>query len=255
MQAQTRRSATEVAPGVHRFDTDLFNWYVLEDEEGKLTVVDAGFPSHWAALLEGLLSLGRGFGDVGAVVLTHVHADHAGFAERLRRAAGVPVLVHEADLKSSERIEKLPPLGFALNVWRPFVFRLLLKGYASGAASVPGIRGAMPFADGEALGVPGRPRAVHVPGHTAGEVVLHLPERGVLFSGDALVTKDLMTGEDVAPRVPYKYLDDDYGQALRSLDRIGGLGEVVMLPGHGEPWKGDMSAAVASARRAAGALG
>jgi glyoxylase-like metal-dependent hydrolase (beta-lactamase superfamily II) len=38
-----------------------------------------------------------GGGLVAAVVLTHAHFDHMGFAERARRELGVPLYVHEND--------------------------------------------------------------------------------------------------------------------------------------------------------------
>ena len=41
---------------------------------------------------------GRRLSDIEAVVLTHAHFDHLGFAERARTDLGVPVWVHENDV-------------------------------------------------------------------------------------------------------------------------------------------------------------
>ena len=87
---------TEVAPRVHRLGTPRINWYVVEDE-GALTVIDAGMPAHRPMLDELLSRLGRSLADVAAVVLTHPHVDHIWIAERLRTEAGAPVFVHAAD--------------------------------------------------------------------------------------------------------------------------------------------------------------
>lgn len=46
--------------------------------------------------------------------------------------------------------------------------------------------------DGQQLDLPGAPIILHTPGHTEGHAMYHLPERGLLFSGDGLVTMDLL---------------------------------------------------------------
>ena len=85
-----------IAEGLHRLGSDLINFYLVEDATG-LTVVDAGVPAFYDKLAACLGELGRDWGDINALVLTHAHSDHVGFAERLRTEHGVPVLVHAAD--------------------------------------------------------------------------------------------------------------------------------------------------------------
>ena len=67
-----------------------------------------------------------------------------------------------------------------------------------------------------------------------------MPERGVLISGDALVTRDLYTGASGLPQVPNRPLNDDDTQARRSLSRLADLGPITILPGHGKPWQGNI---------------
>jgi metal-dependent hydrolase (beta-lactamase superfamily II) len=62
-----------------------------------VTVVDCGLPKYGPQLPAALRLIGRGLEDVKAILLTHAHADHLGFAESWRRALGVPVYVHAAD--------------------------------------------------------------------------------------------------------------------------------------------------------------
>lgn len=50
------------------------------------------------------------------------------------------------------------------------------------------------FADGEVTDVPGRPRVIHVPGHSEGMSALHVPSRDTVFLGDAFVTLDMHSG-------------------------------------------------------------
>ena len=85
-----------IAEGLHRLGSDLINFYLVEDATG-LTVVDAGIPAFYDKLGACLGEMGRDWGDIRALVLTHAHPDHVGFAERLRSEHGVPVLVHAAD--------------------------------------------------------------------------------------------------------------------------------------------------------------
>ena len=240
----------EVAPGVHRFPSGAFNWYVIE-EAGRLTVVDAGFPGHYELLLAGIAGLGLGIKDVEAVLITHAHADHVGFAERLRRESGAPVFVHRDDRLKIGRPLQLPWTGLISNAWRSYTRRMLLHATANGVFGLPSVSRVSTFEDGITLDVPGRPRVIHVPGHTAGEVAFHLADRHTLITGDTLVTRDLYTGANVAPSVPSRLLNVDDQTARRSIARLSEVGQVTMLPGHGEPWKGSMAEAVALANAAA----
>jgi len=79
-----------VVEGVHRIEDSYTNWYIVEDDDG-ITVVDAGVPASWDSLHEALGEIGRVPGDIRALVLTHAHFDHIGFAERARAELGVPV--------------------------------------------------------------------------------------------------------------------------------------------------------------------
>ncbi|MGH9278372.1 MAG: MBL fold metallo-hydrolase, partial [Acidimicrobiales bacterium] len=75
-------TTTVVAPGVTQIDTRLGGWeqvtagYLIE---GPPTVlVETGSQSSVGSLLESLAGLGVAPGDLAAVVVTHIHLDHAG---------------------------------------------------------------------------------------------------------------------------------------------------------------------------------
>ncbi len=236
----------EIAPHVFKFDTGPFNWYLIE-EGGRLTLVDAGFPGHFRVFEQGLQSLGKSLKDVEAIVLTHAHADHIGFAEKVRRLTNAPVFVHAADARMACRPLQLPWGGLLANAWRPYTATMLGVAVLNGVFALPHLTTVQPLRDGQRLDVPGRPRVLHTPGHTAGEVVLLLEERGVLLSGDTLVTRNLLTGAQGPPQLTSPVLNGDFRQAARSLDLLRELGQQTLLAGHGPAWTGDMHEAVALA--------
>lgn len=85
---------------------------------------------------------------------------------------------------------------------------------------------------------------LHVPGHTPGEIALHIPDRTVLLSGDGLLTRDLFTGRHGPPALAPAPLTDDVAAAGRSAIAVRELGTLTVLPGHGNPWTGDLAAVI-----------
>ena len=98
---------TEVAEGVHRLTNGVANFYLIE-ESGKLVLVDAGAPKDWSLFTQAALDLGKVAGDLDAVLLTHAHTDHTGFAEHARAATGARVWVHDQDVQMA-RTGKVGP--------------------------------------------------------------------------------------------------------------------------------------------------
>lgn len=233
----------EIAKGVHHFDCGPFNWYLIE-EEGRLTLIDAGFPGHHSVYEKGLESLGKTNKDLEAIVLTHAHADHIGFAEKLRKKTGVPVYVHEADAKMACKPLQLPWYGLLSNAWRPYTAKMLGVAIINGVFSLPHLTKVQTVYHGQVLDVPGKPKVLYTPGHTNGEIALFLEERRIILSGDTIVTRNLLTGELGQPQLTNPILTGNYKQAIRSLDLLRELGEVTMLSGHGTAWTGNMNDAV-----------
>lgn len=237
----------DVADGVHRIGEHFVNWYLIE-ENGHLTVVDAGLPASWHSLLEALNGIGRTQGGIEALVLTHAHFDHIGFAERARAELGILVWVHENDASLTKRpwlyMTERSPLAYLGRKNLPIVSSLV----RAGAPRVGPIREVRRFGDEGTLDVPGSPHVLFTPGHTLGHCSLHLPERDVIITGDALVTHDPYT-DTRGPRIVARGATADSERALASLERLASTGAGTLLPGHGEPWTGGAERAVQEARR------
>jgi len=239
----------EVAAGVHRLTKGICNWYVVEDA-GKLVVVDAGTPRDWELLVETVGRLGHRLDDIEAVVVTHAHPDHTGFAERVRATAAARVWVHEADLGLARGARQPKTDGRVLPyLVRAELYRTFISLVRRGATRVVPIRELSTFADGEVLDVPGHPRVVHAPGHTPGTSAIHFEERSVLMTGDALVTRNPLTGR-LGPQVMPSGLNQDTPAALSSLAALLAVSAGTVLPGHGEPWTEGVSEAVRAAQHA-----
>src|SRR5262249_21923468 len=165
--------------------------WVLVAEGDEVTLVDTGEPRDLPWVLSSLERIGRALGDVRAVVLTHAHPDHIGAAERLRADRGIParLLAAEAPHARGQVIEEAPTLPILRIAWRPQVLAWVLRILRAGATRAERLTEVEPFEAGSGpLDVPGRLVPVPTPGHTSGHWAFHLPGRGVIIAGDALIT-------------------------------------------------------------------
>jgi glyoxylase-like metal-dependent hydrolase (beta-lactamase superfamily II) len=237
------------ADGIHRVEDAYTNWYIVEDGDA-LTIVDAGVPTSWASLEDALSRLGRRRTDVKALVLTHAHFDHIGFAERARRELGVPVYVHENDVPLTRH-----PLQYSHERSRAYYFLTQVQAFPIVASLVRNrafwpdpIAEVTRYSNGS-LDVPGSPRVLFTPGHTIGHCALHFPDRDVVIAGDAFVMLDPYTAEK-GPKIVARAATADSQRNLDSLDAIAETGAGTVLTGHGEAWTGGAAEGVRRARLA-----
>jgi glyoxylase-like metal-dependent hydrolase (beta-lactamase superfamily II) len=236
----------EIGPGIRRLGKGLVNSYLV-DAGGEVTIVDAGAPSYWGDLPRELAAMGRSLDNVRAVVLTHGHSDHIGFAERIRRERATPIYVHELDAPLARGEVPNPSKGLGPIKIAPLL-EFLVFSATHGLLRIPPIREVSTYGDGATLDLPGSPRVILVPGHTPGSAALHFAAHDALFIGDAIATHSVTTGIDGPRLAPFTA---DPVQALASLARLDGLEARTVLPGHGLAWTQGVAAALAEARAAA----
>lgn len=237
----------QVADGVAHVRGPGVAWQMLIDGE-DVCLVDAGWPGDVELVTASLEQVGRTPADVSAVLLTHAHPDHIGAAEHLRAHHGSEVLAHreEAPHARGERVEQATVLALLARLWRPGMAGFVLNSLRHRALRAQRVTTVRGVEEGGALDVPGRPVPVATPGHTTGHCAFHLPDRGVVLTGDGLVTEDPISGRE-GPRMLPAVLHHDPVAALESLQRLRPLAADTLLPGHGAPFKGPADLAVTGA--------
>lgn len=180
------------------------NTFVLGQQ--ARVVIDPGpdDPAHLAAVLEAAA------GRISHILVTHPHLDHSAGARRLARMSGAPVLA----------------FGGAEDGRSPAMRRLAAGGAAGGGEGLdvafqPDLR----LGDGAMLETPaGTLEALHTPGHCGAHLCFAWQD--VIFTGD------LVMGWSTTLISPP---DGDLSDYLRSLARLEGRREMMLLPAHGDP--------------------
>jgi glyoxylase-like metal-dependent hydrolase (beta-lactamase superfamily II) len=239
------RTIMLLSPGLHRIGNDIVAAYLVVTDEG-ITLIDAGLPGHWADLRRELDGIGRSLDDIRGVVLTHGDSDHVGFAERLRCEHGVPVFVHHADADRA-RGGKKPAAANSGKMRLSAVLGFVAYTARKNGLRTNWLREVVEMNDGDVLPLPGAPRIVGMPGHSAGSVAIVVDAVRAVFVGDALTSRHVLTGRVGLQPAPFT---DEPAEALASLDRLAAVDADWVLPGHGAPFQGSPAAAAAAVRAA-----
>lgn len=221
----------KIGPHLHRIGNDIVAAYLIDTDEG-VTVIDAGLPGHWRDLQRELAAMGRTTADVRGVVLTHGDSDHVGFAERLRKQAGIPVYVHAADADRAKGGDKPKATMSGMKVGP--VVRFFGYAMGKGGLRTQWLKEVTVVSDGDVLPLPGSPVVIGMPGHSPGSIALHVPVAGAVCVGDALTTRHVLSGRVGPQPAPFT---DEPEEALDSLARLAGIDATWILPGHGAPLK------------------
>ncbi|MFN2589494.1 MAG: MBL fold metallo-hydrolase [Actinomycetota bacterium] len=218
----------EVASGVHHVVRGLVNAFLVEADDG-LAIIDSGLPKNAEAFLASIGQLGHRAADVSSIVVTHHHVDHVGSLAALAGATGAVVYAPAADA-AIIRGEANPPRPNPSSILGRLTTSLVARfGPSADPATID-----HEVVDGEILAVAGGLRAVHTPGHTAGQTSFLLSrDGGVLFVGDAASTLVGRLGPPV--RGVESFHTEDPAEANRSFRKLAALEFEIALVGHGPP--------------------
>ncbi len=200
----------EIMDGIHSIDfSESKNhgrelWF-LDCPEG-IVLIDTGMGDEVLDIVEAELgSLGKGWGDVKTILITHRHGDHVRNLAKVKELTGATVYCQAEEVPAIKEQTGVEPQGLAHE------------------ASLP---------------LCGGIEVIHVPGHTEGNCSYLLKEQGDLIAGDTL-----FGDEDGIYGPPEKYCLDAE-QATRELERLLAYDFDVLIYTHGKDILTDAKAEV-----------
>ncbi len=225
-------SVEKVVEGVYRVPLGFVNAFLIQDE--GLTFIDTGTPGNVDKLVSAVRELGFQAGDVKTILITHLHTDHTGSLSALKNATGARVGMHPAEAELIRQgfagRASQPPPG-----WMGMIMKPLLQGRV-GKSRVEPVEVDFTIQDGEVLHGCGDVQAILTPGHTAGHLAFLYPKQGgVLFAGDTLTSWLNIGGSPIY---------EDYGIAMKSLEKLLPLNYGAICFSHGKPLVGKASEVV-----------
>jgi glyoxylase-like metal-dependent hydrolase (beta-lactamase superfamily II) len=219
--------------------------YIVEGDHGEVTLIDPGWytADNLSRLTSALALMGRGLSDIGLIAVTHLHVDHLGSAEQLRRLSGARLALHASEAAALQNSDADGIRRDAvISSWgAPAEYEeSLRRSWGSGRVFEPATVDVL-LHDGETLpGTGRRLEVVHTPGHTTGHVCLLDRADGLIFTGDHVLPEQnpgIGLGGSTATNPVTDYLD--------SLDRASSFDAGVasgaaleVCPGHGYRFMG-----------------
>jgi glyoxylase-like metal-dependent hydrolase (beta-lactamase superfamily II) len=211
----------QVAPDVYRITVSRSNIYLITGK--TLTLIDTGMPGDGPEVLKAIAATGRNPAEVSHILITHGHTDHIGSLAFLKKATGAQVIAGapEVDyIQGEKKPWQMAREGFSGRLFKimlffaeTFVFNrepAVVDKACSGGEVIDGIR------------------VIATPGHSPGSISYYLPDKRILFTGDAL------SGEPEA-KLPPRAGCADYQQALLSVKKLTALSFDICCFGHGKP--------------------
>lgn len=217
----------EIAPGVYVLGGSKgleVCAFLIDDGAEGLTLIDTLFDADAKLVLRQIAACGRTVKDLKRIVLTHSHRSHLGGLALLKQQSGAGVYSHEweADIIAGERAAQQVswrPSMDLLNIW-PYQIANNLNVSHHPPCQVDHF-----LTGGEELGPL---QVMHTPGHSPGHLAFYSPERRVLFTGDAIVSRPRL----VAGWPPLTLNPRQHDASFR---RLAEFDADVLALGHGDP--------------------
>ncbi|PYR76824.1 MAG: MBL fold metallo-hydrolase [Acidobacteria bacterium] len=222
-------STTQIAEGLWQIGLGPVNAFLLDsldsarDKQGELTLIDTGVAKSEEKIVAAIESIGRKATDLKHIIVTHCHPDHSGSLAAMKRKTGAVAYMHRDDAAMVRRGEGKRPMTAAPGLMRKVFFTLFVS-FSSGKIEPAVID--REIDDGTELPIAGGLKAIHVPGHCAGQLAFLWPRRRVLFAADACSN---MMG------LGYSLGYEDFALGQRALSKLVAFDFDAAVFGHGAP--------------------
>ena len=212
--------ATLIVEGLYIIPVGAVNTFFIDSPTGCV-LIDTGFPGSEGAILQAIGELGKKPTDLQHIVLTHSHPDHIGSYAALKRATGAQGYIHPLDAPLATSGVPFRPLTPSPGLINGILFRRFIHPEPPAeAAPVEHL-----VQDGDILPILGGLKAVHIPGHCAGQLAFLWDQHGgLLFAADACSN---MMG------LGWSLGHEDFEEGKRSLRKLAKLDFKIATFGHG----------------------
>jgi glyoxylase-like metal-dependent hydrolase (beta-lactamase superfamily II) len=211
----------QIVPNVYAIPLGMVNAFLIDADEPIL--IDTGIPGSAGKIIEAVRELGKQPADIRHILVTHCHADHTGSLAVLKAETGARAYMHPLDAAMVRQGESMRPAEPGPSLLLKLMVPLLMRGRPTGieAAEIE-----YEVEDGTELDLAGGLKAIHVPGHCAGQLAFLWPQHGgVLFAAD--------TASNMFS-LGWAIIYEDLEEGIRSLAKLATLDFEVACFGHGK---------------------
>jgi glyoxylase-like metal-dependent hydrolase (beta-lactamase superfamily II) len=197
----------QITPSVYEIPLGVVNAFLINHDE--LTLIDTGYEGSTHQLIQAVEQIGRVPSDIRHILITHCHADHTGGLADIQKICEATTYLHPVDAAMVRQGKALRPLTPAPGLLNKALFKAFI---AKSPAQITPAKVDHEVSDGELLNVAGGIRAIHVPGHCAGQLAFFWPQQGgVMFAADTASNMGWLQ-----PSIAY----ENYEEGLRSLRKL-----------------------------------
>ena len=223
-QSKSKTSVTQIEPGIYMIKVSRSNVYLLAGE--TLALIDTGMPGEGEAIIKVIREIGRKPEEVAYILITHAHMDHIGSLGFLKKTTGARIVASSKEteyIQGTKKTWTMAREGIGGKAFKAVLFFMETFRWNYQPSQVD-----IKCQGGETIDYFGGIQVIATPGHSPGGLSFYLPQKGVLFCGDALSRVPSL-------RLPPKSGCSNYTEALESVKKIAALTFETCCFGHGDP--------------------